>query len=98
MIIIYLKDAADVNDCHLHMALPHINSLEEKSGELYAGVRNDPVVSDIARVGWFAVPEQPLPPPTADIKTVNDVALASIKTINDVAIASVKTVNEKTTS
>jgi hypothetical protein len=38
------------------------------------------------------------PPPTADIKTVNDVALASIKTINDVAIASVKTVNEKTTS
>jgi hypothetical protein len=66
MIIIYLKDAADVNDCHLHMALPHINSLEEKSGELYAGVRNDPVVSDIARVGWFAVPEQPLPPPSID--------------------------------
>jgi hypothetical protein len=68
MIIIYLKDAADVNDCHLHMALPHINSLEEKAGELYAGVRNDPVVSDIARVGWFAVPEQFLTPMQIDEK------------------------------
>ena len=66
MIIVHLKDAPSVDDCHLLMALPYVNSLEEKAGELYAGVRNDPVVSDIARVGWFAVPEQFLPPPSLD--------------------------------
>lgn len=66
MIIVHLKDAANVDGCHLLMALPYANSLEEKSGELYAGVRNDPVISDIARVGWFAVPEQFLPPTLID--------------------------------
>lgn len=66
MIVVYLKDAPNVSDCSMHMALEGINSLEQVGNELYAGVRNDPIVSDASKVGWFAVPEQLLPPPSID--------------------------------
>ncbi len=66
MIIIYKNDAPVINDCHFLRYIPDVDVLEEVGDELYAGVRNDPVVSFKDRVGWFAVPEQILPEPTRD--------------------------------
>lgn len=59
MIVIYLNTAPLIDDCPYYKSIKGINSLTEHGGKLWLNEYKS-VIDTASRVGWFAVPEQPI--------------------------------------
>jgi len=62
MIILYLKDSPDINTCTFLQAIPDVMVLEESGSQAFIEGQPEPVINDLTKAGWFAVPEQYIEP------------------------------------